>query len=49
MSTQQPFILGVVLPTWYDAAISLFAIAAKPQSGEMPGPYILIHDWSIPL
>ena len=40
MSTQQPFILGVVLPTWYDAAISLFAIAVKPQSGKIPVRFI---------
>ena len=30
MSTQQPFILGDMLPTWYDAAVSLFTIATKP-------------------
>ena len=35
MSTQQPFILGDMLPTWYDAAIFLFATAAKPRSGKM--------------
>ena len=30
MSTQKPFTFGDMLPTWHDAAMSLFAIAAKP-------------------
>ena len=35
MSTQQPFIVEGMLPTCYDAAISLLPIAAKPRSGKM--------------
>ena len=35
MSTQKPFTFGDMLPTWYDAAISFFAVAAKPQYGKM--------------
>ena len=35
MSTQQPFILGDMLQTSYDAAISLFVIATKLRNGKI--------------
>ena len=29
------FVLGDMLPTWYDAAISLFSVAKKPKTVNM--------------
>jgi len=35
MSSSVVFILGDMLPTWNDAAISLFNFATKPKSAKM--------------